>query len=603
MAGESTRSPRSALDDFRRLLVDAGGNRLSRRAVIKRGVALGLSVPAITAFLAACGDDDDDDTGETSATSTTSTTTGGATATAGTSGGQATTAPGEAQSGGTLTLIVTGNVPDLDPQSAYDSTASAVFFGTHEMLVRLKGSDTFDYEPMLAESWESNEDFSEWTFKIPDGVTFHDGTDCDAAAVVASFQRFHQMGLGPVNVITRFVDSPDDMTAPDKNTVVFTLNTGNEVFIAALASQYGPLVVSPAEVEAHKTADDPWAHEWVLANPVGTGPYKFKEYLQNDSIVLERFEDYHKGWDGPHFDTIVYRIVEESSTRRQLVESGEGDALTQSLTPEDVVNIEEAGELNVIRYDSTNADWVTVNYVRVADPKVREALAWAYPYNDVRDGVYRGLYQRTSGPNTPTTRGYPTDGFIFDTGLEQARTLIEESGFDTSQTLEYWLSASSASGQASAQLFQANLAEIGITMEIVQKEEGALTEFNYGEAPAEERPHFVSWGWWPDYNDAWNEIYPNFHTESIVPNGSNIMYYSNAEVDKLLDSVALGAPEAEYNKAIADINDILVRTDPAAIFIGALQWYTVIQRNIQGFVPNPIYINTYNVYDMYRTEG
>ena len=60
---------------------------------------------------------------------------------------------GTPQGGGRLTLIVTGNVPDLDPQSAYDSTASAVFFGTYEMLVRLKGSDTFDYEPMLASEW------------------------------------------------------------------------------------------------------------------------------------------------------------------------------------------------------------------------------------------------------------------------------------------------------------------------------------------------------------------------------------------------------------------------------------------------------------------
>jgi peptide/nickel transport system substrate-binding protein len=153
-----------------------------------------------------------------------------------------------------------------------------------------------------------------------------------------------------------------------------------------------------------------------------------------------------------------------------------------------------------------------------------------------------------------------------------------------------------------AQLMQANLAEIGVTMEIVQREEGALTEFTYGEAPAEERPHFQSWGWWPDYNDAHNEMYPNFHTNSIVPNGSNAGYYSNAEFDALLDSVELGAPEDEYNKAIADANDILVRTDPAAIFYGSWQWYTVIQPNIRGFVPNPIYINTYNVYDMYREE-
>jgi peptide/nickel transport system substrate-binding protein len=589
------------MDDFAKLLHDASGRRLTRREVLHRGAMLGLSVPAIGALLAACGGGDDDDDDTPAATNTAGTGGDESDATEATGSGTESSG-GSAVDGGTLTIIITGNVPDLDPQSAYDSTASSVFFGTHEMLVRLDGSDTFSYQPMLAESWESNDDFSEWTFKIPSGVKFHDGTDCDAEAVVKSFQRFHQMNLGPVSVITRFVDSPEDISAPDANTVVFKLNQSNEIFIAAMASQYGPLIVSPTQVEENATDEDPFAHEHLLANPIGTGPYKMREYRQNDAIILERFEEFHGGWEGNHFDEIVYRIVEESSTRRQLVEAGDGDCLTQSLTPEDVESIEQEGKLTVVRYDSTNADWILMNYVRLPDPKVREAFCWAFPYDDVRTGVFKDLVVASSGPNTPTTRGYPEDGFIFTTDLEKAKQLLDESGWDTSETLEYWLSASSASGLSMAQLMQANLAEIGVTMEIVQREEGALTEFTYGEAPAEERPHFQSWGWWPDYNDAHNEMYPNFHTNSIVPNGSNAGYYSNAEFDALLDSVELGAPEDEYNKAIADANDILVRTDPAAIFYGSWQWYTVIQPNIRGFVPNPIYINTYNVYDMYREE-
>ncbi len=380
MVHDPNRSPRSPKDDFAKLLYDINGQRLSRREVLRKGAMLGLSVPAIGALLAACGGDDDDDGDDAPEATSTAGSGGGDTepTEAADEGTETTGGGGTAVNGGTLTLIITGNVPDLDPQSAYDSTASSVFFGTHEMLVRLDGSDTFAYQPMLAESWESNDDFSEWTFKIPDGVKFHDGTDCDANAVVASFQRFHQMNLGPVSVISRFVDSPDDITAPDANTVVFKLNQSNEIFIAAMASQYGPLIVSPAQVEENKTDEDPYAHEHLLANPIGTGPYKLREYRQNDAIILERFAEYHKGWDGNHFDEIVYRIVEESSTRRQLVESGDADALTQSLTPEDVEAIEEAGELTVIRYDSTNADWILMNYVRLAEPKVREAFCWAF---------------------------------------------------------------------------------------------------------------------------------------------------------------------------------------------------------------------------------
>ncbi|RIK46236.1 MAG: ABC transporter substrate-binding protein [Chloroflexi bacterium] len=583
-------------EEIAELLLQVGSRRISRREVLRRGIALGLTVPAIGWLLAACGGDDDD-------TAPTATAGSGEVPTPTTAPGETPTA-GTPQGGGRLTIIVTGNIPDLDPQSAYDSTASSVFFGTYEMLVRLKGSDTFEYEPMLASEWSSDPEYKEWTFTIPDGVLFHDGTTCDAEAVAQSFRRFHKMQLGPTDVIRRFVSDPDtQIVAVDKNTVKFTLDTGNDIFLAAMASQYGPLVVSPAAVEANKTPDDEFAHEWFRENVVGTGPYKLREYIQNDRIVIERFEDFHGGWDGPHFDEIVFRIVPESATRRQLIEAGEADALTQSLTVRDVTSIEQAGKLNVLRYDSTHVAWTVLNCgAKIKDPKARQGFSYAFPYEDVRQGVYEGLIIRTSGPCTPTTRGYDPNGFIYDTDLDKAKQLLEEAGWDFNEKLEYWLSSSSDNDISVAQLFQANLQKIGITMDIVQKEEGALTDFNYSETPPEERPHFVSWGWWPDYNDAYNEIYPNFASASWTPNGSNAGFYKNDRLDEILDTVAPGVPAEEYTTLMAEANNILTEQDPAAIYWGSVNWYTILQPNIKGFEHNPIYLNTYNVYRMYR-EG
>lgn len=577
--------------------------RISRRQVLTRGLALGLSVPVLSALMAACGSDEAEDP--------TATTASGADPTATTAAGDAT--PGEATAtsgtgggtpvdGGTLTIIQTGSIPDMDPQSAYDSDASALFFGTYEMLLRLQGSDTFEYEPMLADAWESNEDQTEWTFTIPDGILFHDGTTCDAEAVASSMKRFHEMGLGPVNVITRFVESPDDITAVDANTVSFKLIYGTDIFLAAMASQYGPLIISPTAIEENATAEDPFAHEWARSNMVGTGPYKLKENELGNFVVLDRFEEFHGGWDGNHFDEIIFRNIEDSTTRRQLMESGEADAITQNLTPDDVTEMETAGQLTVLRYETTNANWLAFNYGRLPDPNVRKALAYAYPYADVREQVYRGLIIASSGACTPTTRGYPTDGFIYETDLEMAKQLLDEAGFDYGQELEYMISSGQSEERAAAELFQANLAEIGVNVSITELEEGQQTDLMYGSAPAEEKPHFVDWGWWPDYNDAWNQLYPNFATASITPNGSNALYYSNTEVDDLLDQSATMSAGAEYDQVIADINRIMVEEDPAAAFYGSLNWYTILAANIEGFVPNPIYINTYNIYDMYRVE-
>ena len=134
------------------------------------------------------------------------------------------------------------------------------FLATYEMLLQLKGSSTDEFAPVLAESWEISEDQSTYTFKLAPGATFHDGTPCDAEAVKGSFTRFLLQGAGPVNVINRFVQDPEQMEVVDATTIRFNLGRPQPLFLAAMASEYGPFVVNPAAIEANKTEEDPFAH-------------------------------------------------------------------------------------------------------------------------------------------------------------------------------------------------------------------------------------------------------------------------------------------------------------------------------------------------------
>ena len=152
--------------------------------------------------------------------------------------------------------------------------------------------------------------------------------------------------------------------------------------------------------------------------------------MQNDHITLERFDDYHMGWEGPHFDEVVFRIVTENATRRSLVEAGEADATTQNLTPKDVTSVESAGKLAVLKYDSTAVYWTAMNGFTIPDPTVRQGFAYAFPYEEVRTGVYEGLIEETSGPCTPTTRGYDKNGFIYKTDLDKAKQILTDAGWD-----------------------------------------------------------------------------------------------------------------------------------------------------------------------------
>jgi peptide/nickel transport system substrate-binding protein len=151
-----------------------------------------------------------------------------------------------------------------------------------------------------------------------------------------------------------------------------------------------------------------------------------------------------------------------------------------------------------------------------------------------------------------------------------------------------------------AELFQANLAQIGINLDIQQAERSGLYDMLYSDTPPEDRPHFVVWGWWPDYNDSWNQLYPNFHSESAGSAGSNAMFYDNPDFDSYLDQMELAESEEELVEATGNAVQILVWDDPGAIFYQQVIRATVLSADIRGFVPNGIYINAFNFHEMWR---
>ena len=161
---------------------------------------------------------------------------------------------------------------------------------------------------------------------------FQDGTPANAQAVKDSYTRWIELEGSPVNVITRFCDSPDKMEVVDETTLRFNLGSPQPLFLAAMASSYGPMVISPTALAENATEEDPYAHEWAKAFAVGSGPYILESNSVNEGITLAKFDGYHRGWEGNHFDGVIFRVVPEDATRRQLLERGEADAATSNLT-------------------------------------------------------------------------------------------------------------------------------------------------------------------------------------------------------------------------------------------------------------------------------
>ena len=551
---------------------DALPARLSRRQILSLGLRLGVSSPVIAAWMASAPD-----------------------VAAGT---QAAT-PTTAESSGTFTVLATGPVTNLDPHSAYDNQASMLFLGAYEMLLRLKGDSTSEFEPMLAESWESSSDQQVHIFTIAPTARFHDGAVCDAQAVKDSFTRFLQLGQGPVNVIARFVTDPTQMEVVDATTIRFNLGSPQPLFLSAMASEYGPLVVNAGLIEEHKTADDPFAHEWFGQNMVGTGPYQLTENEPNDHVTLEKFAEYHGGWAGNHFERVVMRVVEAGETRRQLLESGDADAAAFSLTPEDVAAIEQKGDLQVLVYDSTAVGWAHMNAPRLKTKEARQGFSFAFPYDAVIEGVYKGLLKR-SGPLPDTVRGHDPAVFTYPTDLTKAKALILQAGFKEGDLFDYVYPSGEQAEAAVAQLFQANVQEMGFQLDIGEVDRATHGDYLYGAAPAEERPVFVAaQRWWPDYNDPWNMLAPNF-TRGMIGKGGNASFWVNDRFEQIMTEAEHYTDEAHLKELMTEAQNILTEQDPPAIYYGQVKWYTILGKEIQGFTPNPLYLSSYPFYQMSR---
>jgi peptide/nickel transport system substrate-binding protein len=567
-----------ASNEVSRFIAAASSGRLSRRQVLERGLGLGVSTALLTSLYNGAP--------------------------------EAIAAPAARQQSflvanqddepGTVTVCFVDAVSDADPHSNYSTYGAVVTLAAYDMLVNYKGTSTSEIEPMLAESWTASDDLTTFTFKIRANATFHDGSPCTAQDVKDAFIRFRRMELGPYLVIQRFCDDPENqITVDDDVTLTFKLDRGHPLFLPAMASSYGPYITNPRTVEANKTDEDPYAHEWFLANADGTGPYKLVENNLTEGMRFERHEGYWGTFPEGGFDTVLVRVVPENATRRQLAEQGELDLLTNMLTEEDHEALKSVPAVQVLTYPTTRVDWIILNYVTLS-LEARQGLCWAFPYDEVIQGVYNGTVKRT-GPIPDNVQGYDPDAFVYTTDLEQARTLFETAGLVNGDAITISIDSESERSRTIAELFQANLAEIGVSLEVEAVDTTTQEAIVYGDAPAEEKPHLMGlWAWWPDYNEGWNQLAPNFLIESAGGAASNGGYYESARNEELMVQARDAATSEESAEIMKEIQDILIRQDPAAIFIGQVLYTTVADATIKGLEFNPLYIEQYFLHRYYR---
>ena len=419
----------------------------------------------------------------------------------------------------------------LDPSSE-DSNGIMVLRNVYETLTYYN-DETREVEPQLAESWTQNEDSTEWVFTIRQDAKFHDGTPVNGEAVAASIQRTKDLGRGGAfnwDPVTK-------IEVTGEYEVTFTCSEPCPLDLIA-ASCYASYIMS---LEA-STHDTEWFNE---GNDGGSGPYTIAS-ITSDTVALKAFEDYRGGWVDEQYKSVVIGQVSESSSRRQLLETGEAHIASNFSTTDWTALVSNTDAVSTYTAESWQNVILFLN--TQSEPcnnaDFRRALAYAFPYQDVIDNALNGAGTRSYGLIPAGLWGHNEDLAPYETDLEKAKEYLEKSGVDVENTPIVFTYTNGFDAYSTfSQLFQANLKQIGITLELRSMEWDSQFSMANNTNP-EDRQDISVMQWWPDYGDPRGWFMALVHTTKDPTSTMNWSYLSDADRDaRIEEAVRLSATD------------------------------------------------------------
>ena len=450
-----------------------------------------------------------------------------------------------------------GDSTSLDPSRVTEGETFKVTVNLFETLVNFGEQDT-TIQPGLAKEWEAAEDGLTYTFNLEEGVKFHDGTDFNADAVVANFERwaggdgekfpyYSSMFGGFEGEEEAVIES---VTAEDENTVVFKLKRAQAPFLKNLAMS----MFAISSPEAYEKGDDEYER-----NPVGTGPFKFVEWKTNDSITIEKNEDYWQ--EGlPKLDKVVFRAIPDNAARLNALTAGEID-LADGINPADGEKIEGDGNLQLFERPSMNVGYLGLTVTRPPfdQKEVRQAMNHAIDKQTIIDSFFEGRAEIANNPMPEAIQGYNEDIEAYEYDPEKAKELLKEAGLEDGFEMELWAMPVPRpympDGTKVAEVIQSNLADVGIKAEIVSYEWATyLDKASKGEADA------FMLGWTGDNGDADNFLYVLLDEDNIASN--NYTYFKNDETHKLFLDAQTEIDEDKRNEMYKEAQEILHEEAP-----------------------------------------
>ena len=476
----------------------------------------------------------------------------------GTGGGGQQTSSGP-KHGDTLKVAIGIDPDTLDPAAQTTTTAGQIVDMMAETLVTIDEKGAL--KPLLATKWDQSGDGLSWTFTLRQGVKFADGTSFNAQAVKFSIDRLLSPTtfkavpgvLGGKNGI-QAVDVVDDTH------VKFTLGSKLAPFASAMTAT-AAAIISPASVSVAPNKPE------VITQPVGTGPYKFKERVAGDHITLEANKDY---WGTKaNYDSQVIKVVPEAASREALVKSGGADII--ALPPaNDIPALQSDSSLKVVMGPSDRTIQIVINTTDqnqplLQKPEVRQALNYAVDKNAIIKSVMFGAATPVDAPVPRSLFGYCKVG-SYDYNPSKAKSMLQAAG-----AAGMSVKLVSPTGRYVQDIQVAN-AVAGYLRDAGLKVDGPgttdwptyiATYANVPPAQAKTDLHLL--GWAAPYMDA-QQQFEQFYSPRTPPGGLESSYYKNPQVDALIEQGNTGSDPAQRQKTYCDAAK-LVWNDAPWIFL------------------------------------
>jgi peptide/nickel transport system substrate-binding protein len=511
--------------------------------------------------------------------------------------GAATSSPSEGPpQGGTFVGVIPG-----DPQAgsrtwSTDANTFFAFTPIYSSLVYVDATRTA--YPDLAESWDVSEDETVYTFHLRENATFHDGepvTSEDVRYTVEEVALPYQSQAGPI------LQNIDTIETPDEHTIIFTLKEPSAVFILGLAHQF--MGILPKHLyEGSDPRENP-----LNETPIGSGPFKFEEWVKGDHITLVRNEDYFL--EGlPYLDRVVFRVIPDAGARTIAFQNGDIDFL-----PGQFVAREQAGELSDV--DGVQVDdshgppgqellFMNTTKEPLDNVEVRTAIAMAIDQQAVVDRAFFGVGAKASTSHIEADLGefHNPDVSLPAYDVDAANTALDDAGYPvggdgTRFSLSIAYNPGNDSDRRTAELVRDMLGDVGIAVEATPYDLAALADAVW----AEDAEFDLFTGSVTSNNDVELGKSRHYKSTTIGQSFGNGAKYHNDEVDSLFNDGASTTDTDVRAEAYWAVQEILAEELPTFPIVD----YNNVdfhRPEIGGFGETPLGFPYFRIVNVWRTE-